>query len=259
VRYPSEVADLLQALLDGIRQEILENLVGVYLRGSLAVGGFTPETSDLDLLVVTERPLCDAELRRLAAMHARIAQLPNPYAQRIEIAYIDRERVKQFRPGQRHPTLHRGPGERLQRWEHRENWILERWSVREGGVALFGPHPQELIAPVHPAQIRDAVRQRLLDWVEWAEDESHPDWGLPRSHKAYVVETMCRALYALRKGEVGTKQEAVEWAKSHLPEPWRDLVVRSQLWRAHGQVDSKLNEEIRRFILWVASQEEGGE
>jgi predicted nucleotidyltransferase len=34
-----------------------ENFVGVYLHGSLAMGGFHPRQSDLDLLVVTAQPL----------------------------------------------------------------------------------------------------------------------------------------------------------------------------------------------------------
>lgn len=50
---PSEVEEILTAILPRIRAALEANLVGVYSRGSLAAGGFRPETSDLDLLVVT--------------------------------------------------------------------------------------------------------------------------------------------------------------------------------------------------------------
>lgn len=251
--YPQDVADILHALLAGIREELTDNLVGIYLRGSLAYGDFRPETSDLDILVVTKRLVTDAEFQRLAELHKRIGHPNNPYARRIEITYIDQEGVRKYRAGQRYPTLEQGEGECLKWCEHGENWVLERWSVREYGKALYGPAPEELIEPISSEAIKQAVRRRLKDWVKWAQDEADPDWQLPKSHKAYVVETMCRALYALKKGEVVTKGQAVDWAKTHLPQPWKELVKRSQGWRTDGRVDHSVNEEVRRFIIWVAS------
>ena len=46
VTYPSDVSALIEALLDGVRSALGDNLVGFYLRGSLALGGFNPETSE---------------------------------------------------------------------------------------------------------------------------------------------------------------------------------------------------------------------
>ena len=48
-----------------------DNLGGVYLRGSLATGELT-ETSDLDVLAATERPVSEAEFAALAGFHARL-------------------------------------------------------------------------------------------------------------------------------------------------------------------------------------------
>ena len=54
VDLPPEVTPLLDELVSGITDALGDNLVGVYLRGSLALGGFDPATSDVDVLVVTE-------------------------------------------------------------------------------------------------------------------------------------------------------------------------------------------------------------
>ena len=251
--YPEDVAGILHSLLAGIQQEISGNLVGVYLRGSLAYGGFRPATSDLDVLVVTKQLVSNAEFQRLVELHKRIGHLNNPYAQRIEIAYIDQEGIREYRAGQRYPTLEQGEGECLKWSEHKDNWILERWSVRKYGKVLYGPEPKGLINPISSEAIKQAVYRRLKDWVQWAQDESDPDWQLPLSHKAYVVETMCRVLYALEKGEVTTKSQAMDWAKTSLPQRWKELVMRSQQWRMDEQIDESVNEEVRRFIMWVAS------
>jgi predicted nucleotidyltransferase len=65
------IAELLDALVTGIQAVLGDNLVGVYLRGSLVTGDFDPRTSDIDFLAVTERPLSEIEFASLAAMHAR--------------------------------------------------------------------------------------------------------------------------------------------------------------------------------------------
>ncbi len=56
------------------RKVFRENLTGVYLHGSLAMGCFDPRWSDLDLLLVTQTPPADGEklefLRRLLELDA---------------------------------------------------------------------------------------------------------------------------------------------------------------------------------------------
>jgi hypothetical protein len=246
---------MLDDLLPGIRDALGENLVGAYLRGSLALGDFNPATSDLDVLAVTERPVDDREFAGLAALHAQLAALPNSYANRMEIAYIDRVALKRFAAGRHHPTL--GQGEELAWSEHRDNWILERWTVRERGVVLLGPEPQTLIDPIAPDELHAAVRARLRDWADWADQPDDPDWLLPLAHNAYVVETMCRALYTLARSELVSKPRAVAWALATLPEPWRALVARSQAWRIDTTIDLSVVPEVMRFVHWTAADGAG--
>jgi hypothetical protein len=127
-----------------VKLSLGRNLLGVYLRGSLQLGVFIPETSDIDVLVVTEQPVDDRQFAALKRLHDRISKLPHPYAKRLEAAYIDRGALRNYRSGLRHPTL--GQGEELAWSEHHANWILERWVVRACGVVLCGPNPERLLA-----------------------------------------------------------------------------------------------------------------
>lgn len=248
---PLDVTALLDALLAGIHNTLGPDLVGVYLRGSLALGDFIPATSDIDVLAVTEWPVTAAEFTALAATHADLAASPSPYATRLEIAYIDRAALKHFAPGQRHPTL--GQGEALAWSEHRDNWVFERWTVRESGVTLFGPAPHTLIDPIGPEDLRLAARSRLRDWADWADQPDAPDFLLPCSHKAYVVETMCRALYTVACSKLASKSRAVAWAAATLPEPWPSLVERSQTWRTDRTLDPATVPDVLRFVHWALS------
>ncbi len=248
-----DVQEILNTLLSGVRKVLEGNLIGVYLRGSLVTSDFMPETSDLDILAVTDRPVNETEFASLVALHTHIADLSNPYADRIEIAYIDRGALRRFEPGFLHPTL--GQRETLVRTEHGANWILERWMMREHGIGLFGPDPMTLIDPVSSQDLRAAVHARLRDWADWANDPEDPDWKLGPGHKKYVVETMCRALYAIAFGELSNKRLAVVWALETLPEPWRSTVERSQIWRDDVSIDSAtLVPEVKRFVLWASEE-----
>ena len=242
-QFVAQLAHLLPAALPA-------NLVGLYLRGSLATGDFRAESSDLDLLAVTHQPVTDADFARLYELHAAIAASDHPFAQRLEIAYIDRDALRRFTPGARFPTL--GQGETLVWAEHRRNWILERWMVREQGIALFGPLPITLIDPIPTQELVKATRSRLQDWAAWAENRHDPEWQWPRRHKFYVVETMCRALHTLATGTLASKPQAVAWACAHLPAPWPALIAQSRAWQTDEQRDDSLIEPVRDFVLWAA-------
>ena len=57
---------LIHGFVEGSKAILPNDLVGVYLHGSVAMGCFNPLKSDLDLIVVAERPLSDPVKRRRA-------------------------------------------------------------------------------------------------------------------------------------------------------------------------------------------------
>lgn len=255
VTLPREALEVLDLLLAGTEEALGSHLVGVYLRGSLVMGDFDPDTSDIDFFTVTERPVSESEFAALVALHERLGRLANRYGDQLEGPYIDRAAARSFQPGLRHPTVARG--EALEWREHGYNWVLERWTVREHGIPLLGPDPGSLIDPVSPKELRAAVRTRLRDWADFAGDVDDPDWVGRRAQMAYTVETMCRALCSLATGELPSKRDAVKWALETLPEPWHSTIERSQAWRADDTVDPSLVPEVRRFVYWATANGQG--
>jgi hypothetical protein len=255
---PPEVIPLLDELTAGIRAALGENIVGVYLRGSLALGGFDPATSDVDLLVVTERPVSKVESEALAALHNRIPPTNADGAgRRYEVSYIDRVSIRSFGPSQRlHPRS--GDEAPFEWYEHRDNFVLERWTVRERGVTLLGPDPKTLIDQVSAGEIRAAVaselRIRIDDWAGSA--GRAPEWLRHRGAQVFEVETVCRALHTLTTGELRTKAEAVTWARDSLPDNWQPLIAWSQKYRGDLTHDETQIEEIRAFARWSAAKTE---
>lgn len=252
---PPVTAGLVIRLVGELQAVLGANLIGVYTRGSLATGDFDSESSDIDLLAATERPITPAEFAKLDALHRRYSASGQPFADQIEIAYLDGTALRRYESGRRHPTL--GRGETLAWSEHGSNWVIERWVLRAHGAALFGPPPAALVDAITPADLQEAVRARLPDWAAWANRADDPEWSLHKGHKAYVVETMCRALYTLANGEYCSKRRARAWALEHVPDPWRATIERAGEWRNDPSFDHSLNPEVRALVLWVAAQAAG--
>ncbi len=75
---PNDVQDLLDFLVAGLRRSLGDNLCGVYLRGSLALGDFVPATSDVDVLAVTEQPVSELSTRNSSHCMQRWTLCPTP-------------------------------------------------------------------------------------------------------------------------------------------------------------------------------------
>jgi predicted nucleotidyltransferase len=255
---PLDVSTLLDAFVAGVREALADNLLGVYLRGSLAIGDFDPETSDVDVLAVTRRRVSDGEFEALREMHDRLRALPNRYAAGLEVAYINAAAAKKFKTGQRHPNI---TSHDPFRWERLEsNYVLDLWMAGEQSCALYGFDPRAVFGPITADELRAAAFQRLREWARWAAavPDEDAEWLNERGHQAYVVETICRALLTAESGGVPTKRRAVEWACRTLPEEWRGLVEWSQQHRVDDAMDETMVPEVVRFIEWASAKPDPG-
>lgn len=248
------VRGILEVLHQRIPQVLGDNLEGLYVKGSLVLGDFNPETSDVDLLVVIKEPVSEEDFPALVEMHDEIQTLPNPYAHELELAYIPIHAIQSFETRRRYPALERGEKQKLKGKSLGANWILEFWTVREHGVILYGPDPKTLIPPIFPDQIMGAVRTVLAeDWLAWVDTWDDPEWPTHQGEMRFVVETMCRASYTLEYARVSSKPVAVRWALEALAEPWPALIRHSQSWATGGVATPQTVSEVEAFVRWTVN------
>jgi hypothetical protein len=223
-----DVNVILRELLAGIQPILGQQLVGMYLYGSLSLGDFDPASSDVDFLVVTTGDLPQEALECLRQMHADIAGSGLPYATRLEGSYIPSPALRRYDLNDAsHPTL--GTDWPFQVAPHGRNWIIERHIMRERGFVVWGPSPQTLIDPVSSADLRAAVCAQMLgSWRDRLEDEA---WLRPRAYQAFAILTFCRALYTLQHGDVVSKPRAAAWARETYPE-WAPMIEQALAWRS---------------------------
>jgi predicted nucleotidyltransferase len=156
-----------------------------FLLGSGAVGGFDPRTSDVDLVVVIERPLSTERanvLRRLAALETPVRDLEL-------VIYVE---------GSQPPAFELNLNGGVERPNEEPFWfVLDAAVAQEHAVPVWGGRRwDEFFAPIPPDRTREAMKESL----RWAEQQP-PNDEFARLHAA-------RARHYLACGEWITKNEA---------------------------------------------------
>lgn len=219
--YP-DVNEVLNMLLSEARKILGNEFVGMYLYGSLASGDFSPESSDIDFLVVTSDSLSEDSISELEAMHNHLWATGLKWASKLEGAYVPKDLIRCHVPDAPPcPTINEG---KFYVAGLGSDWIIQRHIIREYGVALAGPDPKTLIDPVAADDIRGAVSGVLHEW--WFPMLDDPSWLRDHGseYHAFAILTMCRALYALEHGMIISKPAAAKWAQTRLGARWGQVI-----------------------------------
>jgi hypothetical protein len=251
--YP-EVNAVVQALLADVQDILGPHFVGLYLGGSLAGGGFDPLSSDVDFLVVTDEEVPHEKLPVLTAMHARLADGGQRLAVQLEGSYIPMGALRCHNPPHTvHPHVSIGGSLRVE--QHDSDWVIQRYVLREHGIAVAGPPIDTLIDPISAEELRQAVRELMHSW--WAPILDDPARLGQPSYRAYAVLTMCRVLYTLQHATIVPKSAAAHWAQQTLDPRWTELIERALAW-PHGQQKDDRSEtlDLIRYALGRAVLQE---
>ena len=255
-----EVREIIDLLVTEVHAILGEHLIGIYLYGSLATGGFD-RNSDVDYVVVTNEELSEGQFTAIEAVHNHLKTMEVWCADQLEGSYIPIEGLKRYDPARAlFVHIDRGPDEHLHRIQLADErlsrawwggWVLLRLTLRESGMTLVGPDPKILIDPVPDAEIRQAAVFNVNDWA--GSILSDPAQIKGRGYQSYTVLTLCRILYTLHTGKVTSKPEAIRWAKAHLDEKWTPLIDRAWLGRQNPGLAAELGDlnETLAFIRFT--------
>ena len=220
--YP-HIDAMLTDLLAQLQRVLGDNLLGVYLYGSLVMGDFDDGLSDVDLLVATARHINQTEFEALHRVHQGIVAGDKQWDNRLEIAYVSRDALQSTKTKSSKMGII-SPGEPFHIVDSEFGWLMNWYMVREHGVTLLGPPPQDIIEDIHKDDFVKAVKGHLYYLRDYVDGVQH------QGGQGYVILTMCRGLHTLRHGEQLSKKQAAEWAEKELPQ-WATLIRQALVWR----------------------------
>src|SRR5687767_12994230 len=86
-----DVNVFLDLMLSNTQAILREQFIGLYLGGSLALGDFNPQRSDIDFVAVTVDELAPALIVALAEMHTRLWVTGTKWARKLDGSYVPQQ------------------------------------------------------------------------------------------------------------------------------------------------------------------------
>ncbi|MCD6291133.1 MAG: DUF4111 domain-containing protein [Anaerolineae bacterium] len=257
---PSPVRAQVNEFLERTRGLLGDELIGMYLHGSLAMGCFNPEHSDIDLLAVTRHGMPVDIKRAMIKELLRRSGDPAP----IEISFLQESDLHPWQ----YPTpfdLHYSETWRTQYQQQLEDGTWRTWNekrhtdadlaahitvVLHRGLCLYGSP----IAKVFPPVPREHYIASLLEDFEWASEQAS-------ENPTYLILNSARIYRYLLDGQILSKDEAGAWAEIMLPPPYTEIMHQALLlYRSrheHASIDPKALDDfvvyMRELIQGLAS------
>ena len=221
---PAVIVAQVWRLTEGLRQRLGDTLLGVYLHGSLAMGGFNSERSDIDLLAVTHRPLTRAAKRDVAEFLLGLSGAPRS----VEISLLSRRDLTPWT----FPTPFDFHFSEM--WRERiaadvASGAWRRWGekratdpdlaahitvLRHRGAVLWGPPIDRVLPEVPRSDYITAI---------WDHDTKGAAASI-MDNPVYAVLNLCRVLLFLQEGRVVSKDEGGAWGGHALPPEYGEVV-----------------------------------
>jgi hypothetical protein len=194
------------AVTAGLARVLGPSLVGVYLHGSGALGGWSAERSDVDLLGVVARPL-ERRAKREISSRLNHPSLGSPAPAGLELSLVtaavaaDPPRRPPF---ELHVSTGPSPQTHLGGPAAADPDLLLHFAVcRRAGVTVVGPSPVEVFAEPPRSWLLERAAAELR-------------WSVRHGTFAYRVLTACRAWRYLEDDVLGAKVESGHWARLRL-------------------------------------------
>ena len=206
-------------------QSILEdNLVGVYLHGSAAMGCFNSQKSDIDLLVVVNGDIADEIKRRYMDMVVEL----NAYAPKkgIEMSIVRKDVCRPFiypTPFELHFSnthlewYQTNPSDYIDKMNGTDKDLAAHFTIIcHRGKCLCGREIKDVFEEVSREFYFDSI------WcdIEDAEKEI-------MENPTYMILNLCRVLAYKEDELILSKQEGGKWGLENVPEIYHPLILQA--------------------------------
>jgi hypothetical protein len=245
----------INAVLDNLTREtrdiLRDNLVGLYLTGSLSYGDFNRDSSDIDLVAIVQRPVSAEALFQLQAMHRRIETQHPVWAARVEASYTPQSMMANVLPPAE-PRPYYGEATFYPAAQYGNEWIINNYWLCNASIPLAGAGFKTLLPNVEMADVQKASLRDLFR--EWEPKLREPAWLDNPHYQSYLVVNLCRILYTVMQGKLGSKKVSAAWVKSAYPQ-WQPLIEAAEAWGYGAELHNEAETlDFLRFVIATVSK-----
>lgn len=211
--------DVLRETLSGVHSVLRDNLIGIYLYGSLAMGCFNPKSSDIDVILVVRERLSKEQRKRI------IEYLKGACSKdkRIELSIIGADVA-------RNPLYPIMVDLHYEYWgnifeNEKDNEILSNlYTTRKRGFRVWGISIRNVFSKI-PAQYHlRSVIEDIQHTRRYLHENSE---SVGYDAAVHWVLSSCRILAFIREEKVLSKLEGGQWGLANLPRECHNLIAQA--------------------------------
>lgn len=227
-----ESQELLDKLVKYICNIFENNLVGIYLHGSMAMGCFNPMKSDVDILVIVEKAVTD--LQKKMFMEVIMTLNDSAPTKGIEMSLVRCEYCKKFvypTPFDLHfSVMHlnwykNNPEEYIEKMNGTDPDLAAHFVITKNrGIVLYGKAISEVFGEIPMEAYLDSIKRDIMG----AEDEII---GNP----IYIILNLCRVSAYIQHRLVLSKKEGGEWGLKNIDSKYQGLIKEALSCYTSGQ------------------------
>lgn len=244
-----EINKMLTSFVQGTEHIFSENLVGIYLSGSLAYGYFNVNKSDVDLVTVLRKPAIARDIKQVKLLYKEIENDYSIWAGRLESSHVPIDMLYSVLPP-KIPRPYYNNRTFYEKAPYGNEWIIDKYLLYEYGVPLIGKQFREITTPVDVLEVQKACIRDLFE--EWVPKTTNLELLNDSHYQSYMVLNLCRILYTIMQHPTGSKIVAASWIKNEFGQQWRDLIETAEQWQ-YGK-EMVLHKEVIAFTKFVVKQ-----
>ena len=248
--YP-ELRDVLKIFIAEIKAELADNLVGIYLVGSLASGDFDLD-SDVDFLIVINSELTETNIRSLQDIQLKVHNIDCYPAKHLEGSYISISDLNNWSTvGEKKLYFFGNGSTTFEQSIHDNKWHV-RWILREHGITLIGQTPETILQSIPLDELCDEITTTMLRIMKEFKDEINRPHSFLNSRfgQSFAVLTYCRMLHTLHTGTVRSKKAGAKWAKQFVEPKWIKIIDQAWNEREGVRFGIKIGQRADQKVLY---------
>ncbi|GHU87542.1 hypothetical protein FACS189476_03150 [Spirochaetia bacterium] len=221
-----------------------ENIIGIYLFGSLTYGGFNEKSSDIDIVVITKEIITGNELKQIKDIHNKLKEISQEWSNRFEASYTPVEMLQEKEPPKKPRPYY---GEKFyDEATYGNEWLINNYLLYNYGITIYGTEFKTLLK--EPIKIKDIQQSCVNDFYkEWKPKINDKEYFSNSHYQAYIVINICRIIYTIINAETANKQKSAKWVKGKYKQ-WTNLITEAEEWDYSKTMNRE--KEIKEFIIY---------
>ncbi|ARJ24549.1 DUF4111 domain-containing protein [Bacillus sp. ISL-8] len=250
---PTEVRQLMERYTVELKEIFSdEKIVGVYIYGSIALGAFHIETSDVDFVTVISDSVNEAEKQQIIELHKKISK--STLGKRMDGMYIPLADLGKYNHEINEYVYCADGKADIGHWDiNAVTW----WTLKNQGITVSGKKVEDLSFQIKWDDVVNTMKYNVEHY--WFEKAKRPYLFFIEEWVESAVVTMGRILYTLDHKTIVSKDRGLQYMLELYSHKWEPLLREVERMRQNPEGKRKLSrwrraDMTKRYLLYVIEE-----